>query len=230
MPFAWEPPKSFSTGEAMIYRKILWAALGLAATAVVNNASAATFLDTSLTNPPGVYFGAGNSNSHFTVDRTGSFELGLSAIDRFLGPITPTGSTYSVPTGPTLVPGKTGSEWGFVFSVNNNYDGSVIPATNADTNNFTYRLTLQDVGLGTTGFFDPNIIPDNSRNAAHTAFQNSEALSFSLIASLLGDPSYNMNADDTYIFTLQGFDRAGSSLASTQITVVAGKGASVPSP
>ena len=98
-----------------------------------------------------------------------------------------------MPTGPTTVPGKTGSEWGFVFSVNLNYDGSNPGASLSDV---TTRLTLQDVGLGTTGFFDPLIIPDNALSGS-AAFQNSEALSFLGIATLLGDPGYNMNADDT---------------------------------
>src|SRR4051812_32128083 len=122
-------------------------------------ASAAPVLDTSLTDPPGVYFGSGNVNSHFTVDRTGSIETGLSAINRYIGPVTPTGSTYNVPTGPTTVPTKTGSEWGFVFSVNLNYNGANPNGTLSDV---TTRLTLRDVGLGTTGSFDPMIIPDNA--------------------------------------------------------------------
>ena len=189
-------------------------------------ASAAPFLDTSLTNPPGVYFGSGNINDHFTVDRTGSIETGLSAINRFIGPVTPTGSTYFVPTGPTSVPGKTGSEWGFVFSVNLNYNGA---NPNASLSDISTRLTLNDVGLGTTGSFDPMIIPDNAISGA--GFQNSEALSFSLIAAALGDPGYNINADDTYIFTLDVLDHAGALLSSNQMTVIAGKGATdVPEP
>src|SRR4051812_2046285 len=89
----------------------------------VGAANAAIITDTSL-NSPGVYFGSGNVNSGFTVDRTGSVETGLSAIERFAGPITPTGSVYNVSTGPTGEPGHTGSDWGFVFSVNLNADGN----------------------------------------------------------------------------------------------------------
>lgn len=216
----------------MTYKKITLALMGLIGSAALGSASAATFLDTSLTDPPGVYFGSGNANSHFTVDRSGSFEIGLSAITRFQGPITPVGNVYDVPTGATTVPGKTGSAWGFVFSINNDYNGASDIAV-ANTNNFNYKLTLQDVSLGTTGFFDPNIIPDNSRNADNTAFQNSETLSFSSIRALLGDPMYDLNANDTYIFTLDVLDKVtGASLASNSITVVAGTGAptAVPEP
>jgi hypothetical protein len=219
-------------GTKMRLRSLAFAVLGLAAGA--GGAYADTFTtDTTLTNPPGVYFGAGNSNAGFTVDRSGSFELGLSAINRFIGPITPTGFTYDVPTGATTVPGKTGAEWGFIFSVNNNYNGTTTDA-NAAIGNFNYNLSLQDIGLGTSASgFDPSFIGDNSKNAAGTAFQNSETLSFASIAAVLGDPGYNLNANDTYIFTLSVLDKATSAvLASDHITVVAGTGAptSVPEP
>lgn len=167
-------------------------------------------------------------------------ETGLSAIERFVGPITPTGSVYNVSTGPTSEVGHTGSDWGFVFSVNLNADGN----GGLNLGNITTRLSLQDVGLGTTGFFDALIIPDNSlygasgactpaiscgSSANYYAFQNSEALSFSAIAAILNDPLYNINADDTYIFGLEVFSD-NVLLSSNQITVVAGRGADVPEP
>lgn len=211
--------------------------LGLAATTGV--AMAAPIFDTTL-NAPGVYYGNGNSNSHFTVDRNGSIETGLSAIERFIGPITPTGSIYDVSTGPTAVPTKTGTDWGFVFSVNLNADGK----GTLNLSNITTTLAMQDIGKGTSGSFDPMLILDNTEFGAggkcvpsilcnpvsNYAFQNSEALSFAAIASALGDPAFNLNADDTYIFTLSTSDSAGL-LSSDQITVVAGKGATnVPEP
>lgn len=205
--------------------KSFLAALVLIGTAAP--ASAAVVYDTSLTDPPGVYFGSGNSNSHFTVDRTGSVEIGLSAIQRFIGPITPTGSTYNVNTGPTSVPGKTGSDWGFVFSVNLNYNND--PTSPYNLANITTRLTLNDVGQGTTGSFDPRIIPDNAIFGT-TGFQNAETLSFLGIRTLLGDPNYDVNADDTYIFTLEVLNGL-TVLASDRITVIAGAGATaVPEP
>src|SRR5450432_1815634 len=169
----------------------------------IGAAQAGVIDNTSLVNPPGVYFGSGNSNSNFTVSTTGSVELGLSAITRFVGPVVPTGDTYNVPTGATAVPTKTGSVWGFVFSVNLNADGN---GTN-NLSNITTKLTLNDVGLGTTGFFDVRAIPDNSLYGAggvcspsilctpasnFFALQNSEALSFAGVAAALGDSGYNM--------------------------------------
>jgi hypothetical protein len=220
------------------------AALSLAAGAyfgLIAAAQAGVVNDTSLVNPPGVYFGAGNSNSHFNVSTTGSVEIGLSAITRFLGPVTPTGNEYDVATGATSVPGKTGSAWGFVFSVNLNSDGNGA----LNLSDITTKLTLNDVGLGTTGFFDLLAIPDNSlygtggtcspsiicgASTNYFAFQNSEALSFAAVAAALNDPGYDMNADDTYIFTLEAFNQAGALLGSNTINVVAGRGAAVPEP
>ena len=214
----------------------------LAVVAVAGTAQAGVINDTSLASPPGVYFGTGNSNSGFTVSTTGSVELGLSAITRFLGPITPTGNTYNVPTGPTSVSGKSGSAWGFVFSVNLNADGN----GTRNLSDITTKLSLNDVGLGTTGYFDVSTIFDNSvygaggvcspailcgPNTGFFAFQNSEALSFAGVAAALGDSGYNMNADDTYIFTLQAFGRDGDLLGTDTINVVAGKSATpVPEP
>jgi hypothetical protein len=193
----------------------------------VGTASAASVLNTSLTNPPGVYFGSGNANSNFTVDRTNGIEIGLSAIERFIGPDVPTGSTYFVPTGATTVPGKTGPDWGFIFSVNLDYNGSNESPSLA---NYSTRLTLNDVGRGTTGSFDPKFIPDNSTYNGY-AFQNSENLGFTSIATLLGDPLYDVNANDTYIFTLSVLSGLSTVLSSDQITVVAGRGAQpVPEP
>lgn len=141
----------------------------------------------------------------------------------------------------TAVPTKIGSVWGFVFSVNLNADGN----GTHNLSNITTKLTLNDVGLGTTGFFDVLAIPDNSVYGAggvcspailcgassnFFAAQNSEALSFAAVAAALGDSGYNMNADDTYIFTLEAFNVDHVLLGTDTINVVAGKGAAVPEP
>lgn len=217
------------------------AILGVLATTSI--ADAAVIDNTSLYAPPGVYFGSGNSNSGFTVDREGSYELGLSAIQRYVGPITPTGNVYNVNTGTTSVPTKTGSDWGFVFSVNLDAGGG----GNLFTSGFTPILTMTDVGKGTTGHFNLLAIPDNTVQTVWTgtcspeiscgpyffAFQNSEALSYNSIATALGDPTYDINANDTYNFTLDLYRDSSltTKLASDSISVVAGKGATpVPEP
>jgi len=128
-----------------------------------------------------------------------------------------------------------------VLSVNLNADGR----GTLNLSDITTKLTLNDVGLGTTGGFDVLAIPDNAEYGAggvcpnaslcgpasgFSAFQNSEALSFALVAAALGDSGYDINADDTYVFTLEAFNKAGALLGTNTINVVAGRGAAVPEP
>jgi len=161
--------------------------------------------DASLTSPPGVYFGTGNSNSNFTITTNGTTELGLSVIQRYIGPIDPgSGSNvYDVQTGATTVPGKTGPTWGVDFSVNTQYNGGsdVLDA-------FNYSLTVVDLTTSTTllsGFNPVTSLPDDSgygsggaTNGVNVATewgaQNSEPLSI-----LAG---FNENSPDLYEITL----------------------------
>jgi hypothetical protein len=219
----------------------LAALAGVAVAASAGIAGAATVNDTTLASPPGVYFGSGNINSHFSVTTENGVEIGQQALERFVGPVTPTGNLYAVDVGATTVPGKTGSWWGFVFSVNLGSTGLILHDVSA-------TLTMTDVVNGTTGSFDLQLIPDNAgydgssfdNPAVDTdiAFQNSEALSFASIAAALGDPGYNINANNTYIFTLD-VDRIACpvdtttcdlNLAQNTIVVQAGTGAPVPEP
>ena len=89
----------------------------------------------------------------------------------------------------------------------------------------TARLTLPLFFF----FFYPAILCGAS--SGFIALQNSEVLSFAAWAAAAARcPGYNMNADDTYIFTLAAFDNAGALLGSDTINVVAGQGAAVPEP
>jgi hypothetical protein len=208
------------------------------------HADAVTY-NTSLASPgfsiPGVYFGTGNANSNFTVDQlSDGIELGLSAITRFVGPITPTSTdVYNVATGATIA-GHTGAAWGFDFSIDTNPGGNTTSFTLA---NITASLSLTDVGNHTTGSGNPLVISDNSQvgpggsvvnspneSSTNWAAQNSETLSFASIAGLLGDSGYDLNANDTYEFTLSVSDATGALLGSDSIVVVAGTGAAVPEP
>jgi hypothetical protein len=90
------------------------------------------------------------------------------------------------------------------------------------------------------------LIPDNTQvgsggvtgtaSTANWGAQNSEALSFISIATALGDPGYNVNANDTYDFTLSvtctdsACGGSGTLLGSDTIVVRAGTGAPVPEP
>src|SRR5580692_3300115 len=131
-------------------KKIMGPALGFALVimAAPNSKADVMTFDTSLTSPPGVYFGTGNANSNFTTETDGTTELGLSVIQRFVGPIDPgAGSNvYQVSPGVTTVPTKTGSWWGFDFSINTQYNGGTDVLAN-----FTYSLNITDLTTSNVG-------------------------------------------------------------------------------
>lgn len=184
---------------------------------------------------PGVYYGSGNANEHWVVNRTNGVEIGLQTVIRYKNIVAPTPSLsaiYQVPTGATTATNKTGSAWGFAFSLNLFNAGLTL-------NDVHTSLQMQDVANGTTGAFDALLIPDNAIYAVNSAgygFQNAEALSYASIANALGDPGYNMNQNDTYNFLFSvscnaDTECAGQQLASVSSTVIAGTGANaVPEP
>jgi hypothetical protein len=105
---------------------------------------------------------------------------------------------YDAPIGATTSVGHTGSAWGFDFSIDVNSSGS----TGLALADVTASLTLTDVNQHTTGSFNPlTYIGDNATVGNHAA-QNSETLSYASIAGALGDSGFNVNAYDTYDFTL----------------------------
>ena len=193
-------------------------------------AHASVVNDTSLA-APGVYFGSGNSNVGFTTytgaGANGVLELGLSAINRYIGPATEVGDQYYVPTGATTVSGKTGSEWGFDFSVNTRADGT----GTATLASYSFFLTITDLTAGLSSapiVIDPTtFIPDNayyngsvlqpppgplgwngSAPAINTVWgmQNSEPAS---LTSLLPTFHYDMNAAHIYEITLSAIPTSG---------------------
>ncbi|HUN49485.1 MAG TPA: PEP-CTERM sorting domain-containing protein [Candidatus Sulfotelmatobacter sp.] len=178
-------------------------------------AAHATAFDSPLADPPGVFFGSGNPNEHFTVNDDNNIELGLQAVQRFISPYTPNAGTdvYVVGLGSTTVPGKTGAQWGVTFSINTNLDGT--GSTTLD--DITASLCLTDAVTGSNGCADPLAIPDNFLSG-NTAAQNSEALSFADIAAALNDPGFNDTIGDTYTFTLS-VSEAGVVLDSDTIVV-----------
>ncbi len=196
----------------------------------------AAVIDTSLADPPGVYFGSGNVNAHFVTNSVFNIELGLGTVKRYLGPVTPDAGTsdYHVLTGTTSVAGKTGADWGFVYSLNTNLNGT----GSLTLANIIASLCVQDVGQGTNSCFNPLAIPDNAHAASSplTTAQNSEALQFlngTLPDTRYFDPGFDINANNTYIFTLSAFDSTSNQLLnSVQMTDIAGTGApaGVPEP
>ena len=158
----------------------------------------------SLASPPGVYFGTGNSNSGFTVDTANDVEIGLSAIERFIAPITPSGNVYNVTLGDVASP-HTGSAWGVTFSINLQQGGGSLTLSGIDA-----VLTVTDVGTGFSHAFPGFLaaLTGNTcyngavaacTNAADYGVQNSEP--GSLFASI-GDTNFNDHIGDTYDITL----------------------------
>ena len=196
--------------------------------AAASGANAAV-MDTSLA-PPGVYFGSGNVNAHFVTNTAFNMELGLGTVKRYLGPVTPDAGTadYHVLTGTTSVAGKTGTDWGFVYSLNTNVNGMGLMTLA----NIIASLCIQDVGLGTSSCFNPLAVPDNAHATSSplTTAQNSEALQFSNSNSPVDtryfSPGFDINANNTYVFTLSARDSVSNQLLnSVQMTDIAGTGA-----
>ena len=200
---------------------------------------AAPVFDTSLVNPPGVYFGStGNENAHYVVNTTAGTELGLATVQRFVGNITPDVGTsiYRVPLGNTTVAGKQGSVFGFIFSLN---DMNLLKL-----NQIRPTLSILDVVTNNLVSFNPLNIPDNagfgpsgknlaaSNLATDNAFQNSEALSFTNGVGDFFDPTYVSSRNDTYVITFSAVSNDGLGLGSVSETIIAGSGAptSVPEP
>jgi hypothetical protein len=209
------------------------AAMGVAASIVLGSNAHATTFDTTLADPPGVYFGSGNVNAHFVTNDASNVELGLGTLRRFIGPVTPdaSSSVYHVLTGTTGVAGKTGTDWGFEFSINTNLSGS----GTLTLAGITASLCVQDLGLGSTTCFNPLAIPDNAHAASSptTTAQNSEALQFLNTTSpdtRFFDPGFDINANDTYIFSLEVLDADKQPIDIVQMTDIAGTGFQVPEP
>jgi hypothetical protein len=180
----------------------------------------------------GVYWGTGNVNSGFTTSTStlstdGSIlQLGLEAIIRYQGPVTPTTNDYLVPTGV----GSTGDAlWDFAFSVN----------TGTGTlNEYTYSLSIEDDTTNVIIAFSPTLLPDNAQvgaagcpnnhagctyNGANDGMQNAENLGFSFLS---GPLLFNPNAADTYTITLAANPVNGLNTdPSVSINVVAGTAA-----
>ena len=149
--------------------------------------------------------GAGNANSNFTVDTSGDLELGLSIIQRFVGPIDPGAGSNVYTVTPSAGPL---ADWDFAFSVNTQAGGG------SDVlGDDLYTMTVQDITASVNGpTFDPvRNIPDDSGYGAsgktsvvdlstEWGAQNDENLGF---AGFL--PGFNANNPDLYKITLSAF-------------------------
>lgn len=184
-------------------KKSLTFVLGcFAASLMIGTATGATLSYGALA-APGTYFGTGNPNTGWTIstDTTNNLELGLGAFERFTAVTNQVNSVYYEPVGPTTQPGRTGSYWGFKFSVNTNVDGT----GSAIVGDYNYNLSISDLTTSTNVSFDPTLLPDNSLSGT-SGFQNAESLHFSFLATPL---AYDMNAADTYRIILSATPRSG---------------------
>ncbi len=182
------------------------------AIAIAPTAYATESFDASLASP-GVYWGTGNVNSGFTIlDTTNSngstLELGLEALIRYQGPVTPTANDYIVPAG-----GSPDALWDFAFSVN----------TGTDTlSDYTYSLSIENDTTSAVIAFSPTLLPDNAQvgtdacasnsagcayNGANSGMQNAENLGFSFLSVPL---AFNPSAADTYTITLSANPLSGT--------------------
>jgi hypothetical protein len=177
----------------------------MAVLALVPVAQADTIIyNTSLANPPGIYFGTGNANAGFTVDTNNNVEIGLSAVDRFAGPITPSGNVYNIPIGDSS---HGGSAWGVTFSINLQAGGDALTLGGVDA-----VLSLTDAATGFSetipGFLA--LVADNTcygasgvdtacSNTTDFGAQNSDPGS---VMMALGDTNFSDLAPDTYTVTV----------------------------
>lgn len=168
--------------------KVLFAAASAASLAMLaGGAQASTVLDANLASP-GVYFGSGNPNGHFTVVTVDGVETGLRARPYPQVPVAPVSSDiYDVGLGNAI---------SLDFSVNPSVTGSEVSLANT-----SFMLQILNEATGMAASFDPSAILDNAHNAgAAGGFQNSERFSFGFIAAPMG--GYNVNANDTYRVTM----------------------------
>lgn len=195
----------------------------LAAVAVFTSASGVCAeVYGNLTSPPGVYFGTGNPNGAFNIDRENGLELGLRAKNRStVGPVLIDGSSgiYSVASGfcPSCGGAGTRAKW--------NYEFSVHTTNGAALSDYVFMLGVDhDPSAGTSfTYVDPTAYWTDDRLDGFVGAQNSENVAF-------GDTpggAFSPKANGLYDFVLFAYardDLTQTRLAQVDMTV------SVPEP
>ncbi|HVX84740.1 MAG TPA: hypothetical protein VH253_07980 [Phycisphaerae bacterium] len=160
---------------------------------------ATVLTNTVLQTPPGVYFGTGNANTHYTVDDEGGIELGLKAFLAY-GPdvIVPAGvggNVYRVPAGVQAGgPGDGRALWDVAYSVDLTGAGLNLSNVNAliSVQDLTAGTPAVDIPLGAIG--DNSFYPFGSDGSTAEGEQNAESPSFL--------PGFDPNALHDYQVTL----------------------------
>jgi hypothetical protein len=213
------------------------------ASSITGAAQATIVFNTSLADPPGLYYGTDNqSNNHgFVVNTSNGVELGLGVNLRKGAEVAPTSTNvYNVSTGVYTTPADfctgTCANWNFQFSVN-------LGTTGLKLSDVTTDLTIVNVGTGQSLSFNPfTALPDNSaydgtntRNGntlgqqavgTDVGFQNGENLRFFVPPFSPANPNFSFDplADDTYLITLSLTGPNDLNL-SVDETIIAGVGA-----
>ena len=203
-----------------------WSVAGaLGALAFAGAAQAATTYDADLADP-GVYFGTGNANGHFTVETAGGYELGLRARTYPEAAVAPDhDNVYVVPLGDVV-----------------SFDWSFNPGAESTAALF-FSMSIENLATGGTASFSPAGVLDNATSPdAVGGFQNSWRLSFGFLNGGpildipfvifipgLGDIDYDANVDSSYKITF-GVNGAAAGPISNTIYVNQGAGAAVPEP
>ena len=205
--------------------------------------SVARMFDQNLT--PDAIFGSGNANGGFTVNQTGSAELGLRAKVRYPSPQNTFNSngdgTYSHLAGAGTPASR--ALWNFEWSVNTD------PAGTAGTklDGLTYEMGMDfDPSIGTDYFvFDPINQPvadhaigtNMTVNGGGTTATDPASYAGLLAANNVAQNSWNLDffneaaaktfdptVDGTYEVYLKAFDGSGAKVGETKITVIVGNG------
>jgi hypothetical protein len=164
---------------------------------------------------PGWFNGTGAVNGGFTVDNdVNGIQLALRAELRTVGPVTPVGNVYFVPTGTMTSNFGPVALWNFDFSVN------------PGTSGLTSSITITNLGNSNVSplTFDPSAIGDNVHSGA--MFQNSENLNFQPTKTILG---FDPNQNDEYEIVLSLNNSNGAAEASVTEFIVIGSGVPEPS-
>lgn len=190
----------------------------LACAAIVTSASVtAAEIYGSLTQPPGVYFGAGNPNGNFNISRDNTFELGLRAKNRGPGPVLIDGSSgiYSVKPGycnPTCSGGLKASY---------NYEFSIHTTNGQALDQYVYRLGVDHDASAATDFDFVNPLTYWTDNALDGVF-GAQASQNVLFGNTPGG-AFNVFAPGLYDFILLAYSRDdlqfANALAQVDITV-----------
>jgi hypothetical protein len=173
---------------------------------------------------PGYYNGSGNPNGGFTVSTNAGVEVGLRAkLRQGSGVIDSSNNVYVVPSGSQ--PGSpTHAAWNYDFSIN--LQGTSPALTLAD---ITAMLTIKDLTTGAPASTPVDVLTYFGDDASYDGTvhqggivvgaygaQNSENPAFGNFPLAA---SYDENAPDHYLFTLDVNTKAGAHLATDVIEV-----------